>query len=69
MADEPFITYEMADGTDIYGEFQFVTDLAFFDDRSDDIRLTKRTYQLVSEEEILLVSPYGHREDDDDEDD
>ena len=61
-----FITYQMADGSPIYGEFDFVTDLVFFDDREEEVRLTKRTYRLVSEEEVVLEDPYPLVEDDDD---
>ena len=67
MADEPFITYQMADGSQVWGEYSFVTDLEFFEDRDVEIRLIKRTYRLVSEEEIVLPDPYPI-EDDEDED-
>ena len=59
MADEPpFVCYEMADGSMVFGEYQWVTDLDFFDDREEEVRLIKRTYQLVSEEEVVLPDPY-----------
>ena len=65
-AIEPlFICYEMADGDMVFGEYQFVTDLDCFDDREEEVRLIKRTYRLISEEEIVLPDPYPIEESDD----
>lgn len=47
--DSPFVTYEMADGSEVYGEYQFVTDTEWWDDR---------------EEEIVLPDPYPIEDDD-----
>jgi hypothetical protein len=56
---DPFIVYAMADGDLIFGEYEFVTDIdGWFDDRSDEIRLIKRTYRLITEEEIVLPDPH-----------
>lgn len=63
---EPFVVYSMADGGLIYDEFNFVTDLEFFDDRDREERLVKRTYVLVSEEPIVLPDPYPIEDEDDD---
>lgn len=57
--EPPFICYSMADPTElVFGEYEFVTDLDFFDDRDEEVRLIKRTYRLISEEEIVLPDPY-----------
>ena len=61
---EPFIIYEEADGSMI-DDFQWVTSLDWFDDRDAEVRLTKRTYQLVSEELVVLPDPYLTEEEDD----
>lgn len=63
--DEPFVTYAMADGEPIWGEYAFVTTLDGFDDRDDEVRLIKRTYRLISEEEVVLPDPYPIVEGDD----
>jgi hypothetical protein len=63
--EPPFITYSMADGSEVYGEYSFVTETAWFDDRDDEVRLIKRTYRLVSEEEIVLPDPYPIEDEDD----
>jgi hypothetical protein len=60
---DPFIVYSMADGSQVWGEYSFVTDLEFFDDRDREIRLIKRTYALVAEEEVVLPDPYPMDED------
>ena len=63
---EFFTTYSMADGSEIYGEYSFVTETdGWFDDRDEEIRLIKRTYLLVSEEEVVLPDPYRIEEEDD----
>ena len=38
-APNTFVTYEMVDGSLIYGEYKWVTELEFFDDRDDEIFL------------------------------
>ena len=65
---EPFVTYAMADGELIWGEFSFTTTLDGFEDRDDEVKLTKRTYRLISEEEVVLPDPYPIEEEDDDDD-
>jgi hypothetical protein len=56
----------MADGSEIWGEYSFITTLDGLDERDDEIRLIKRTYRLVSEEEVVLPDPYPIEDDDDD---
>lgn len=60
---DPFITYAMADGSAVYDEYSFVTETEWFDDRDDEVRLIKRTYKLISEEEVVLPDPYPIEED------
>ena len=62
-----FVTYEMADGSLIYGEFSTVTDLEFFDDRDEEVRLVKNTYLHLSSDDLVLEDP-NPIEDDEDED-
>ena len=66
VTDAPFVTYEMADGSMIWDEYKFVTELEFFEDRSDEIRLIKKTYRLISAEEVVLPDPYPIGNDADD---
>jgi hypothetical protein len=65
--DDPFITYAMADGDLIFGEYQFTTELDDFDDRDEEVRLIKRTYKLLSTEEIVLPDPYPIEDDEDEQ--
>lgn len=60
---EPFILYQMADGSGI-GEYEFVTDTEWWDDRDEEVRLIKRTYRLIAEEEIVLPAPFPIDDDD-----
>jgi hypothetical protein len=62
---EPFVTYEMVDGSHI-DDFQWVTSLEWFDDRDREVRLTKTTYAFVSSELVVLPDPYPVEDDDDD---
>ena len=55
---KPFVTYQNADGSQIYGEYSFVTELDWFDDREEEIRLVKRSYIPYAEEEVVLEDPY-----------
>ena len=64
-ARPPFIVYSMADGSLIYGEYQFTTGLEWWDDRDEEVRLIKRTYKLIGEEEIVLPDPFPIEDDDD----
>jgi hypothetical protein len=53
--EPPFVVYAMADGSQIFGEYEFVTGTEWWDDRDEEeVRLIKRTYRLISEEEIVL---------------
>jgi hypothetical protein len=53
-----FTTYEMADGSQVWGEYSFVTELEFFEDRDSEIKLIKKTYRLLTTEEITLPDPF-----------
>ena len=55
--EPPFIVYAMADGELVFGEYEFVTGTEWWDDRDEEVRLIKRTYRLISEEEITLPDP------------
>jgi hypothetical protein len=54
----PFIVYAMADGSCVLGEYEFVTSTEWWDDRDEEVRLIKRTYRLISQEEVVLPDPY-----------
>lgn len=56
-------TYELADGELIYGEFGWVTDLEYFDDRDGEIVLKRKRWLLLAEDEVILPDP--HAADDD----
>jgi len=63
----PFIVYSMADGSLIFGEYEFTTDIdGWWDDREEEVRLMKRTYRLIAEEEVVLPDPFPIEDDDDD---
>lgn len=62
---DPFITYQMEDGSDVGDEFSFITSLEWFDDRDREVRLVKRTYRLVSEEVVVLADPHPIEDDED----
>ena len=64
---DPFITYGMADGSPCFDEYAFMTDTEWWDDRDGEVRLIKRTYRLISEEEIVLEDPYPIEEEDPDQ--
>lgn len=63
---EPFVIYSMADGSQVCGEYEFVTDTEWWDDRDEEVRLIKRTYRLIAEEEVVLPDPFPIEDDDDD---
>jgi hypothetical protein len=50
--------YSETDGTLIYGEWSFVTDLDWFEDRDDEVRLKRQHWLLVEEDELVLPDPY-----------
>lgn len=64
MEGKLWVTYRMEDGSDIYGEFAFVTDPEFFDDTDDECRVVKETWKLVTSEVVI----FNEDEDDEDED-
>jgi len=51
-------TYEMKDGSLIYGEYTFVTDLEFFDDILDPLEIIKKEWVLVEEAEGDIIPPH-----------
>ena len=59
LAEHPlFVTYQMADGSQVAGEYAFVTDTEWFEERDEEIRVIKKTYYLVHEEEVVFPDPY-----------
>lgn len=62
--EEPFVIYRMEDGSPI-DEYEWVTSLEWFDERSREVRLIQRTYALISEEVIILPDPYPIEDDED----
>ena len=60
-------TYRMKNGDLIYGKYDYVEDLEYFDDADDSCELVKETWVLVSSEH--LTYPEREIEDDDYEDD
>lgn len=56
--------YREADGSLIYGEYSFVTELDWFDDRDDEVKLVRQTWQLVDAVEVVLPDPHPLVEDD-----
>lgn len=62
-------TYRMADGSQIFGEYSFVTETEFFDDSSEPTELIKETWTLWSSEAVTHIPPgwiNPNEEDDDD---
>jgi hypothetical protein len=64
MAGKPWVTYRMEDGSDIYGEYAWVTDTEFFEE-SDECRVIKETWRLV-DSEVVVFNEWIDDEDDDD---
>ena len=56
-------TYELASGEPIYGEFGWVTDLEYFDDRDGEIVLKRKRWLLLSEDEYILPDPLAADDD------
>ena len=52
-------TFQQADGEKVYGEYGWVTDLGYFDDRDDDIDLIRKKWLLLEVEQVTLPSPYS----------
>lgn len=52
--DESYV-YRRADNEPIYGEYGWVTDLDYFEDEDDDIRLKRQRWQLISEDVIEII--------------
>jgi hypothetical protein len=51
---DAFTTYRMADGSQIYGEFSFVTETEFFDDYDGPIAVIKEEWRLASRTEVVF---------------
>jgi hypothetical protein len=62
VGDEAY-TYSIYDGDLICGEFGWVTDLEYFDERFGDVRLKRQRWRLVGEDELVLPDPYAIAED------
>jgi len=60
---EPFVVYSMADGSMI-GDFDWVTELEWFDDRLGEVRLVKSNFKLISRELVVLPDPYPPEDED-----
>lgn len=65
MIDDPteWVTYRMANGEPIFGEYAWVENPEFFDDVSEPVEVVKETWALVSVEPIT----FGGDEPDDDD--
>jgi hypothetical protein len=50
-------TYEMADGSDIYGEYDYVEQLEFFDGGDEPVDLVKKVWVLQSAEPYQHIPP------------
>ncbi len=55
-------TYERADGEPIAGEFDFVTQLEWFEDDDEPTELIKRTWHLVEVVTMTVNEPEGDTE-------
>jgi hypothetical protein len=58
MSDE-LVTYKMADGSLIGGEFSWTTDLEFFDEGDDPSEVVREWWRLVRRER-LRINPAGY---------
>ena len=63
---ESAYTYKRADGEEI-GDYGWVTDLEWFDDRDGEERLIRQRWLLVAQDEVVLEDPFPPDDDDDDE--
>lgn len=48
MSDETWTTYKMADGSDVWGEYGFVTELDWFEDCDDPTEIAEEAWRLVT---------------------
>lgn len=55
--------YSDPDGDLIVGEFTWVTDLDFFDERDGEVVLKRQTWLLVDEDELVLPDPFAYDDD------
>lgn len=49
-----WVTYRMEDGTDIFGEYAWVTDTEFFEESDDECRVIKETWRRVESEVVVF---------------
>jgi hypothetical protein len=63
---ESAYVYREADGSLIYGEFSFVTDLEWWDERDREVKLVRQTWQLVDAVPFTLPDPHALHEGEDD---
>lgn len=51
-------TYQQADGGMVCGEYGWVTDLDYFDERDGEIILVRKKWVLLEVDEVVLEDPY-----------
>lgn len=50
-------TYRLADGDPVYGEYAFVTDTEYFNDRFDPVKVVQERWVLSKRVEMWLPEP------------
>lgn len=53
-----WVTYKLANGDLVGGEYGFVTDDEFFDDIDEPVEVVKQTWRLVSSETVTFKPPW-----------
>lgn len=66
---EQAYTYQMADGSQVYGEYSFVTGLEWFDDGDEPVHLIRQRWALIATDTIVYPATPDPGSDDEDEDD
>lgn len=51
---EPWTTYKMADGSLIWGEYEWVSDTNFFDDSDEELQVVRERWVCIERETITL---------------
>lgn len=62
-----WVTYRLANGDPIWGEYAFVTGTEFFEDVADETEVIKETW-LLKETETITVKPFWWSDDEEEED-
>lgn len=62
-----WVTYRMADGTEIFGEYAWVTDPEFFEDGDEPIEVIKETWKLIGSETVTFKPSWWTDDDEDDD--